>query len=151
MPVNKVTFGGRTLIDISDTIIDESRLPLGSAVYNAQGVRIQGSAVVYDVYRDTTANWAQKTSFVPKAGDIIIYTDRSQIEVDGQLVDVPAFKIGDGNAYVVDLPFTDAANVQEMINHINDQNVHVTQQEKQFWNNKLNYNMSGENLTLNRM
>lgn len=151
MGVNKVVFGGRTIMDISDTNIDENMLPLGSIAYNARGDRINGAALIYNVYRDTTANWAQKTGFVPRAGDIIIYTDRDHIEVDGQLVDVPAFKVGDGNAYVVDLPFTDAATVQAMINHINDTSVHVTQQEKQFWNNKLNYSMSGENLTLNRM
>ena len=49
-------------------------------------------------------------------------------------------KIGDGRAYVQDLPFIDGALRQELLGHINDPDIHVTIQEKLFWNNKLNVN-----------
>ena len=41
--------------------------------------------------------------------------------------------MGDGLAFVVDLPFA-----EELIyNHIDNNTIHVTAEEKQFWNNKV--------------
>lgn len=92
--------------------------------------------------RDTTANWNAARGFVPLAGEVIIYTDYKQIqkEIDGEMVNVyvPGVKIGDGMAYVQDLPFVDAELRQTIMNHINNQDIHVSLQEKLFWNNKLN-------------
>ena len=61
--------------------------------------------------RDTTANWNAARGFVPMAGEVIIYTDYSsyQKEVNGRIktILIPGIKIGDGGAYVQDLPFVD--------------------------------------------
>ena len=55
---------------------------------------------------------------------------------------------------LVDLPFigdTAVDEVKELLRkHIEDQNIHVTQEEKNFWNAKLNYDVDGEILTFNR-
>ena len=148
--VNKVVFGGRTLIDISDSSFDASKLPMGSVAYAASGERVVGSAIVYNVYRDTTANWNTRTSYVPQANDIIIYTDKDEIEKDGETVSVPGIKMGDGNAYVVDLPFVTDALQQTLMAHINDTDIHVTNSEKAFWSNKLNLDISDEMLIFTR-
>lgn len=85
--------------------------------------------------RDTTANWNAATGFIPMAGEIIIYTDyRKETTVEnGQTVtkDVAGIKIGDGRAYVQDLPFQSG----------------VTENDIRFWNDKVNINDSYESLT----
>ena len=92
--------------------------------------------------RDTTANWNAARGFVPMAGEIIIYTDYSsyQKEVNGQIktILIPGIKIGDGGAYVQDLPFVDEDLRDMLMDHINNMDLHVTLGEKTFWNNKIN-------------
>ena len=53
-------------------------------------------------------------------------------------VNIPNIKIGTGNAYVQDLAFVDEKTREILMNHINDNDIHVTLQEKLFWNNKVN-------------
>lgn len=94
--------------------------------------------------RDSTANWNAARGFVPLVGEVIIYNDYKTIrkEIDGEMknVNVPGIKIGDGQTYVQDLPFIDEELRDTIMNHINNENIHVTLQEKLFWNNKLNVN-----------
>ena len=92
--------------------------------------------------RDTTANWNAARGFVPMAGEVIIYTDYSsyQKEVNGRIktILIPGIKIGDGGAYVQDLPFVDEDLRDMLMDHINNMDLHVTLGEKTFWNNKIN-------------
>ena len=92
--------------------------------------------------RDTTANWNAARGFVPMAGEIIIYTDYDsyQKEINGRIktILIPGIKIGDGGAYVQDLPFVDEDLRDTLMDHINNMDLHVTLGEKTFWNNKIN-------------
>lgn len=94
--------------------------------------------------RDTTANWNNARGFIPLEGEIIIYTDyktvTENVNGDNIITLVPGIKVGDGHAYVQDLPFVDKELRQELLTHIQDANAHVTAAEKTFWNNKLNVN-----------
>ena len=98
--------------------------------------------------RDTTANWNAARGFIPLQGEIIVYTDYKTIQktIDGELrnVNIPGIKIGDGQTYVQDLPFIDEELRDKIMTHINNPNIHVTLQEKLFWNNKLNVNDNAE-------
>ena len=99
---------------------------------------------------DTTDGWTQRRKYVPFCGEIIVYSDRNVI--DG--MDYPGIKIGDGMAYVVDLPFVGQEIEMQIMDllsgHINNSSIHVTPDDKEFWNNKLNYMIDGEKLILNR-
>ena len=53
-------------------------------------------------------------------------------------------KIGDGRAYVQDLPFVNDDLRDQLLNHINNPEIHVTMAEKLFWNNKINVNDASE-------
>ena len=53
---------------------------------------------------------------------------------------MPGIKIGDGAAYVQDLPFVDEELRDKIMDHINNPDIHVSLREKLFWNNKLNVN-----------
>ena len=105
--------------------------------------------------RDTTENWNQHRDFIPMRGEICVYTDHGQIDDGyGNMIDVPGIKIGDGSAYLIDLPFVGNdvryEIMTELRRHENDTDVHVTLAEKQFWNNKLNYTIDDGVLTLTR-
>ena len=92
--------------------------------------------------RDTTANWNAARGFVPMAGEVIIYTDYDsyQKEINGRIktILIPGIKIGDGGAYVQDLPFVDEDLRDMLMDHINNMDLPVTLGEKTFWNNKIN-------------
>ena len=95
---------------------------------------------------DTTENWNKAKGFIPLPGEIIIYDDYEvktwTVEEYGQTVtktaNIPNIKIGTGNAYVQDLGFVDEKTRDMLLEHINNQDVHTTLQEKLFWNNKIN-------------
>lgn len=116
---------------------------------------------------DTTENWNKAKGFIPLPGEIIIYDDYEvktwTVEEYGQTVtktaNIPNIKIGTGNAYVQDLAFVDEKTREMLLEHINNQDIHTTLQEKLFWNNKINIDdsediqvgeLSNETLILNR-
>lgn len=86
----------------------------------------------------TTAEWQATPQYIPPKDTIMIYSD------------IPGIKIADGLAYGVDQPFVGHEIFDALTTHINNTNVHVTAEEKTFWNNKLNCDISGERLILNR-
>lgn len=99
---------------------------------------------------DTTEGWNQKITYIPVRGEIVIYSDRRIVGGTSY----PGIKIGDGLAYVVDLPFFGEDETNRVINilnnHINDVAAHVSAEDRSFWNAKLNYQTDGENLIFTR-
>ena len=95
---------------------------------------------------DTTENWNKAKGFIPLPGEIIIYDDYEvktwTVEEYGETVtktaNIPNIKIGTGNAYVQDLAFVDEKTRAMLLEHINNQDIHTTLQDKLFWNNKIN-------------
>lgn len=85
------------------------------------------------VITGTTEFWNSQAAYIPEKGTILIYEDYA---TDGEGNDIPAFKVADGLAYAVDLPFTTIGGIEEIKNHIGNTDIHVTQAEKVFWNNK---------------
>lgn len=86
------------------------------------------------VLSDTTAGWNSQSQLISKKDVIYVYTDHQQaINDQGMTIYIPSIKIGDGRAYLIDLPFTDDL----MIKHMANGDIHVTLEEKEFWNNKV--------------
>ena len=101
----------------------------------------------------STLYWNAQVGYIPKEGEIIIYSDRKQIVVDGKTVFIPGIKIGTGNAYVQDLMFIDDSLVKDLADHISDTGIHITAEERIRWNAKLNVDsreVVGEELIINR-
>ena len=89
---------------------------------------------------NTTAGWNSQTTLVSELNTLYVYTDH---QTDNQGNSVAGIKAGDGNAYVVDLPFTDAIATE----HIADTTMHITNAERTAWNNKVRCYYAGtENL-----
>lgn len=105
---------------------------------------------------NTTEYWNRQIGYIPKAGEIIIYLDYKTAVVDGSPVNIPGIKIGSGNGYVQDLVFVSGGSGDEemILAHIADTLVHVTQADRDYWNNKLNVDdnqeVIGESLVFNR-
>lgn len=86
------------------------------------------------ILSNTTIGWNSQPELISEARTIYVYTDyQTETDGSGNTVNIPGFKVGDGKAYVIDLPFTD----ELMVKHMANQSIHVTQEEKDFWNNKV--------------
>ena len=155
MAVNKVILGNEELINLTqDTIKPEATVSgftfhgsdgqikegtLGEATHETAGLMSAEDKTKLDempesiVISGTTEFWNSQVGYIPDKGVILIYEDYI---VDGDGNNVPAFKIADGLAYAVDLPFTTIGGIEEIKAHIGNTNIHVTQAEKEFWNNK---------------
>lgn len=98
--------------------------------------------------RESTQYWNEALGFIPLEGELIIYNDYKtmQKEIDGVVttVQVPGLKIGDGMAYVQDLPFVGEDLRKEIMEHINNPEIHVSLRDRLFWNNKLNVDDAAE-------
>jgi len=105
--------------------------------------------------RDTTQHWNEAKGFIPLPGEVIVYEDYETktytVEEYGETVtktvNIPNIKIGTGNAYVQDLAFVDEKTREILMDHIRNQDIHVTLAEKIFWNNKIKVDDAEEQIT----
>lgn len=78
----------------------------------------------------TTETWNSMPQLQSRKGFIYIYSDWQRDDLGNPIA---SCKFGDGNAYLIDMPFKDGLWWE----HINDAVIHVTPEEKEFWNNKV--------------
>lgn len=90
------------------------------------------------VYYDTTANWNLQSDLITERGAIYIYSDYTYIEDGaGNLIPIAGLKIGDGTSYLIDMPYESEASSTMLIEHIADSTAHITDSERNKWNNKV--------------
>ena len=99
----------------------------------------------------TTAYFEGVKTTVPPRGQLVIFSDLRSIEItksDGSKSTITSagIKVGDGNTSIEQLPFIDWF----YWDHINDANIHVTAEEKTFWNNKITCEVIDETLNLKK-
>lgn len=87
------------------------------------------------VVAKTKAEWQNSGNITSQPGVLYVTTDYKTVTKDGTTYEIPAFKLGDGNAYIVDMPYA-TVDEETFLNHVNDRVVHITQAEREFWNNK---------------
>ena len=154
--LSQLDFKGKVydLRDKSKIPLTEKGAPNGVATLDTEGA-IPSSQLYNSIRYGKTVDWDSDLSFIPKKGQIIVYSDRGKMQNGDKVVDVPGFKVGDGLAYLVDLPFVGDDQTQTIMGllrvHTDNADIHVTLAEKEFWNNKLNYTLADENLVLNRL
>lgn len=103
-------------------------------------------------YSDTVEGWRSKIHYVAEQNTMYIYIDYKKDE--DQDFYIPGIKLGDGKTYLIDLPFLNNINSdieKWMLQHIRNKDIHITSQQRLFWNNKLNLKMDNENLVFNRL
>lgn len=88
----------------------------------------------------TTAQWNSMVGYIPQAGEICIYDDyRTITDGEGNEKTVAGVKIGDGLAYVVDLPFLTSEIESALYEHLADTISHINSMERTTWNSKLEF------------
>ena len=75
----------------------------------------------------TTGEWNADRDLIAKKNTIYVYTDYAKDEAENN---VPNIKIGDGKAYLIDLPFAYSGG--------------VTQEQIEYWNNKISVRLDDE-------
>ena len=93
-------------------------------------IKIDGYEFKENVLVDTTAGWDAQTTLLSEDGVVYVYSDKY---TNGGGDPVPAFKVGDGTSYLIDMPF----NEDIFTDHVADTTVHVTSAERTFWNDKV--------------
>lgn len=113
---------------------------------------IENNKLVY--YSNSKENWDLNPNFLSEKNVLYIYTNYAIINKDDKKIAIPGLKIGDGKSYLIDLPFVnDSSNFNEiLIDHINNNVIHISAADRLFWNNKLNLTLreQEQNLILNR-
>ena len=93
----------------------------------------------FPIHRNTTAGWNAEPGLIGEENHIYIYTD--YIQRDGQTY--AGIKIGDGLSYLIDEAFING-DAQDFYDHIDDTHVHITDNEREFWNDKVTCYLSSE-------
>ncbi len=141
------TNDGKFYIDTSTRriLINPDTSSADKISYIRDGVMTNVAAVLDDLLAQssvsievhTTEEWSGEAGRkISKQGTFYVYSDGYLAE-DG-VTYIPRLKLGDGNAYIMDLPFLDGPLLNMIVQHINNGEVHITQQERLFWNRKLN-------------
>lgn len=102
---------------------------------------------ITSIYYNTTAYWDSHIEIVSERNALYIYTDKFSYHPSAEseeVIYVEGIKIGDGNAYLIDKPFITDALSFALESHINNQEAHVSSDDRTSWNNKLNYKDPGQ-------
>ena len=84
-------------------------------------------------------------SIKPELGQLVIFTNlRERTKSDGTTITSAGIIVGDGIKTIEQLPFIDWF----YWDHINDKKIHVTEEQKTFWDNKISCDVDDETLNL---
>jgi hypothetical protein len=89
------------------------------------------------VLYNTSEYWNARPQLIAKKGYLYVYSDYKQVDNE----DVAGIKAGDGTSYLIDMPFID----KPLDVHIADTVKHITDEEREFWNNKVRCFVDPEN------
>lgn len=89
-----------------------------------------GSGGDKEIFYGTTEYWNTQPRLISIKSCVYVYNDHD-FNSEGKAI--PGIKIGDGTSYLIDMPFIDEKYTQ----HILDTASHITQQERDAWNEKV--------------
>ena len=90
------------------------------------------------ILSNTKDGWNSQPNLIAEKNTLYVYSDYRTVTEDGQEKVVPGVKVGDGTSYLIDMPFMDAG----MSDHIMNTIIHITQDEREFWNDKVSVYIS---------
>ena len=91
----------------------------------------------------TTAYFEGVKTTVPPKGQLVIFSDLyERTNSEGSKITSAGIKVGDGEKTIEQLPFIDWF----YWDHINDPYIHITEDERKFWNKKISCEVDGETL-----
>lgn len=127
-------------IDIDDEISPISTNPVQNKVIAEalQEIEEEIGAIKPRIMFGTKDYWDGQPELVAQDNAVYVYTDA----LSKDFKNIARFKVGDGQSLLKDLPFTDAV----YYDHISDPLVHVSNEDREFWNNKVSCYNDGETL-----
>ena len=126
------------LIDVNTKIIVDNPQEGEVLTYNAAANRWVNKRLEFsNIMSGTTEYLIDKPQLISKKDTIIIDTDYQSKEEEGNIINIPGIKIADGSAFLIDQPFVDEDIRKVVSSHINNSDIHITPQEREFWNNKV--------------
>lgn len=91
------------------------------------------------IQADTKANWDAQQALVSEKDVLYIYTDYTTYNNQN----IPAFKVGDGLAYLIDLPFS-RDDLEAMIKeHIANAKIHLSTEDRDKLESSIKANVAG--------
>ena len=97
-----------------------------------------GNSVEYH----TADEWQSMRDYVPPQGTICVWTDFKVVDN----VVYPNIKVADGSSYIIDQPFVAESVMLDLQAHMDNTTIHVTAEERNFWNSKVRCYNNGETL-----
>ena len=139
-PWNELEYITAQGVDIDDELSPVSVNPVQNKVITQtiQSIEDELGLIKSRVMYGTTAYWNEQTELIAKENAIYVYTDGFPRTTHN----IVRFKVGDGQSRLIDLPYTDMV----YYDHISDPIVHVTPEERDFWNNKVSCKIEGETI-----
>jgi len=152
--INFIPLKGETIIYTADSTHPFSRLKVGDGTTPVIDLPFIDSNSVngINIQAKTLEEWNSKKNYIPAAGQLMVYLNYRTIKKDEETeVGVAGLKIGDGSSYLIDLPFLGEME-ESFYEHLTNTTIHITEKERQFWNNKINCEdfITEETLFLNR-
>lgn len=122
-----------------ERICEQDRDLLNKITINANDIAELKQQIGEPMVRyNTVDGWNSQPQLLSEKGVIYIYLDRN---VNNTIV--PGFKVGNG-AYLIDIQFVDSLYIL----HMQDNIIHITQQEREKWNNKVDIDVNQQAETL---
>lgn len=89
-------------------------------------------------------------TYVPEQSQVVITIDDVFIDSQGDEVEVSTIKIGDGTVPYSDLPTVNEYMTQQIVNHITDISMHVSDEDREWWEKHMDatYDESNERMNL---
>ena len=118
-------------IDVDDELSPVSVNPVQNKVITAalQELEEEIGAIDCRVLYGTQAYWDGQPELIAQDNALYVYTDA----LTKDFKNIARFKVGDGQTLLKDIPFTDAV----YYDHISDPLIHVSAEDREFWNNKV--------------
>ena len=138
--INFIPLKGEAIIYSADSTHPFSRLKVGDGMTPVIDLPFINASSIngINIQAKTIQEWNNKINYIPAAGQIMVYLIYKSIQKDEQTeIGVAGLKIGDGSSYLIDLPFLGEID-QSFYDHLNNTAIHITNEERQFWNNKIN-------------
>lgn len=115
------------------------RLKVGDGVTNVISLPFLDSGTINGITAMANGKdyWDAHPDYVAPENALIIIPDKAIMEHDGFSYNVPGIKIGDGITPINELTYIGDDIITLLMNHINDDSRHITNADRERWNNKV--------------
>lgn len=101
---------------------------------------------IQSVQYGTTEHWNLQKTLIAVKGMIYLYSDFKKVTGEnGKEYYIAGVKVGDGNSYLIDMPFLNS-DLAAMSEHISNTKIHVSQADRLLWDSR--YKISEKDGTL---